>query len=370
MKIAIYSDNVAPYRIAWAEEIGKKHEVVFAYTKDKDAERNDAWLIRNSRFCKLVKLPAIIVKNYAVSLNVIHHIKKYLPDVVIFDGYGIIPNALGMLYLNMHKKEYFVNVDGIHLGAKESFIKRIIKKCVFNRNYSHFFCGSDISKNWLISMGMDESKIVVHNFSSIHDIDILPEILSSREKKQVKTELNMDDKPTILAVGRFLDWKQFDLLIKAFISLDLKYQLYIIGEGEEKVKYENLIQDNKLHNVHIVDFMNYQKLKNYYKAADLFVLPSYGEVWGLVVNEAMSFGLPVITTDLCVAGQALIDVGKNGYRFTYNDVDELTRYMDIILSDTGLRHQMSINSLNKVREYTIENTAAIHLQYLEKWGKV
>ena len=115
--------------------------------------------------------------------------------------------------------------------------------------------------------------------------------------------------------------------------------------------------------------MKYEKLKDYYKAADLFVLPSYGEVWGLVVNEAMSFGLPVITTNLCVAGHALIDEGENGYRFTFDNVDELTEYMEIVLSDSELRQRMAIYSLKKVRDYTIENTAAIHLQYLEKWRK-
>ena len=363
MKITIFSDNVAPYRIGWADELGKTADVTFAYTKDKDAERNDAWLVKKSKHAKLVKLPAIVVKNKAITLAVIKYIKKNPTDVVIFDGYGILPNVFGILYCRMHKIKHFINIDGITLPIKTT--KRWIKKLLFNK-YSYFMCGSDISKEWVESFGIDSEKIIVHNFSSIYQKDIIEGVFTTEEKKVFKRKLGLDEeRKCVIGVGRFLDWKQFDLLIRAFAPLDKDYQLVLIGEGEEKPKYEEIVRENLLQNVHILDFMSYSQLTEYYKAADVFVLPSDGEIWGLVINEAMSFGLPIITTDRCVSGRALVLPGENGYRYTYNRIDELTECLEKVLGDIAIQEKMGKKSLEIIQNYTIENIARIHMLYLK-----
>ena len=174
-----------------------------------------------------------------------------------------------------------------------------------------------------------------------------------------------EERKCVIGVGRFLDWKQFDLLIRAFAPLDKDYQLVLIGEGEEKPKYEEIVRENLLQNVHILDFMSYSQLTEYYKAADVFVLPSDGEIWGLVINEAMSFGLPIITTDRCVSGRALVLPGENGYRYTYNRIDELTECLEKVLGDIAIQEKMGKKSLEIIQNYTIENIARIHMLYLK-----
>ena len=64
---------------------------------------------------------------------------------------------------------------------------------------------------------------------------------------------------------------------------------------------------------HFIDFLQTSELKQYYKLSDIFVLPTKYDVWGLVVNEAMSQGLPVISTSACVAAIELVSNGYNGY---------------------------------------------------------
>ena len=243
---------------------------------------------------------------------------------------------------------------------------RFIKKILFSKKNSYFLCGSNVSRKWLTTMGINENQIVVHNFSSIHEADIISSPITNDRKREYKNSLQIQEKPMVLTVGRFLECKQFDLLIKSFIKLDSKYQLYLIGEGPEKENYEKIIKENNLQNIVILDFMSYARLKEYYKAADLFVLPSYKEIWGLVINEAMSFGLPIVSSDRCVAGVALVDAEKNGYVFPFDDSEQLSKYIDTILSNSSLRWKMSEHSLEKIREYTIENTAKIHLRYLEQ----
>lgn len=367
MKITIFSDNVAPYRIGWADEMGKTNDVTFVYTKDKDRVRNDSWLVKSSRFAKMVKLPAVVIKNRAITLNVIKYLKKNPSDIIIFDGYGPIPNMLGILYLRFKKARYFINIDGVDIGAKKNVLRNMLKKLLFGPN-AYFLCGSEYTQNWLKTFGIPEERTISHNFSSIHENELLKEVPTLEERDKMKLLLSLKKVPTVIAVGRFLKLKQFDMLIEAFSSLDSEYQLLIIGEGTEKSQYENLIKDYSLNNVRILDFMSFDELKKYYIASDLIVLPSNSEIWGLVINEAMACGaLPVIASDRCVAGYSLIAEEKNGYLFPYNDKEDLRFKMQKILENEKIRYGMSKESLCLVRNYTIEYTAKIHLEWFKKF---
>lgn len=363
MVINIYSDNVAPYRIQWAEALSKLgNDVSFIYTKSKDLERNDSWLVKESNSVKMIKVSAKVIKNHSITLNIIKHIIENTADVVIFDGYGVIPNYLAILYMNWKKRPYYINMDGIHIAYRESFLKKLFKKPIYGK-YSSFFCGSDLTKKHLIANNIPAERITVHNFSSIHEQDIITTPITDGEKAKNRTCLGLADKPTVIAVGRFLALKRFDTLIRAFAPFDGKYQLLIIGEGDQKAIYDGLIRKYSLSNVKIIDFMPYAKLKNYYKASDLFVLPSIAEIWGLVVNEAMCFGLPCITTNFCVAGEAMIENGENGF-IVDDSVEDLHDKIKQIMSDTELREKMAVVALKTAHEYTIEKMAKIHMAKL------
>lgn len=366
MKILIVSDNVAPYRMEWAEELAKKHQIIMAYYKNHDAERNDRWLVRESKNVKLMKLPAIIWNNYSISFSYEACYKKTNPDIVIFDGYGIIPNILGIMYMNCHKKRFYINVDGIVLNSKDNCIKHFLKKMMFSAN-AYFLCGSDFTGNYIRKFGVDEDHVISHGFSSLHDRDIISQVPSYAERNNMKRQLGLKETTTLLAVGRFLKLKQFDVVIEAFRQFDFRYQLVIIGEGPEKEVYEELIKKYKLNNVRIIDFQPIHELKNYYFASDFFVLSSYSEVWGLVINEAMGYGaLPIIASDRCVAGYSLIKNQGTGFQYNYNQIGELVHYMDILFKDDSLRKKMSSNSLKLIKSYTVENMAHKHLEWFEQ----
>ena len=364
MKILIVSDNVAPYRIEWAEELAKVYSVTMAYYKDHDQERNDSWLVRKSCNVNLVKLPAIIIKNHAISFEFIKLYKKMKPDITIFDGYGIIPNIIGMIYMN--KKTFFVNVDGVDFNAKDGCIKRWIKRKIFSEN-AYFLCGSEIAMSHLEKYGACRKQMVAHHFSSIYDADILKEVPTIEQRSRMKAELRLKECVTILAVGRFLNLKQFDKLIYAFRNYDAISQLVLIGEGPEKKIYEELIRVNHLQNVKIIDFMPLEELKKYYYASDFLVLPSYSEVWGLVVNEGMGFGaLPVIVSNRCGVGYGMVVGQDTGFQFEYNNIESLERYMGRMIRNTEERYRMSENCLKICKEFTIEYMAKVHMQLFEE----
>ena len=165
----------------------------------------------------------------------------------------------------------------------------------------------------------------------------------------------------ILSIGQFIHRKGFDVLLKAAAKLQPGADIYIVG-GEPTQEYQELYQQLGLQNVHFLGFMKKERLLKFYQASDLFVLPTREDIWGLVVNEAMAFALPVITTDRCVAGLTLVEDGVNGYIVPVGDVDALAEKMNLAMS--GDLAAMGAAALEKVRPYTIENMVNTHIDIL------
>lgn len=120
----------------------------------------------------------------------------------------------------------------------------------------------------------------------------------------------------ILAVGRLVYYKGFEYLVRAMADASMaECRLTIIGEGPERNKLQQLIQTHHLSNrVAIIDHVSDDELAEYYKACDVFVLPSVdrAEAFGLVMLEVMAYGKPVVTTRLGTATDFIVKDGVNG----------------------------------------------------------
>jgi glycosyltransferase involved in cell wall biosynthesis len=110
-------------------------------------------------------------------------------------------------------------------------------------------------------------------------------------------------------------------------------------------------------------------LAKYYCAADVFCLPTREDIWGLVINEAMGYGLPVVTTDRCIAGLEMIRNGENGFLISSDDEKSLREKLMFILRDDVMCRKMGKHSLATVKEYTIEKMAVCYSEVLMKTNK-
>lgn len=158
---------------------------------------------------------------------------------------------------------------------------------------------------------------------------------------------------TILTVGRLVKIKNIGLQIKALadvIKIFPKARLVIVGDGPERKKLVRMTQRLRLQdNVEFVgsgwkaDF----DLSSYYKSADLFLLTSHGEGWGLVVIEAMAAECPVIMTDVGCAGE-VVKNGKTGLVIPLNDKKALIAAICDLISDSAKRRELSRNAREAV----------------------
>jgi glycosyltransferase involved in cell wall biosynthesis len=139
--------------------------------------------------------------------------------------------------------------------------------------------------------------------------------------------LGLQKEKYILSVGRFVEEKGFDLLIRAFSKTQQKgFQLVIAGDADNETSYSNRLRElAKAHDVILPGFVRGEKLQQLYSHSRLFVLPSYNEGLPIALLEAMSYRLPVLASN--IQANLQVSLPKNRY-FTAGDEGSLIERLD------------------------------------------
>ena len=174
-----------------------------------------------------------------------------------------------------------------------------------------------------------------------------------------KAALGVADKTVVLSVNYLVPRKGLDVLIHAFRQVAGPHDvLVLVGSGPEEASLRRLA-----HGDHRIRFPGYQDgaaKTAWYAAADLFVFPTLHDPWGLVVNEAMAFGLPIIATE--AAGCVPDLVRDNGLVVPAGDVDALATALRQLLADEVLRREMGRRSRAIIANYTVETACSTFLR--------
>ena len=165
----------------------------------------------------------------------------------------------------------------------------------------------------------------------------------------------------VLYVGQLINRKNIITLLYSAQILARKGEdvsVVIVGNGPEMDVYEGYVQLNGLSNVVFVGAVPADQVVYYYMAADIFALISINEVYGLVVNEAMCFGCPIVVSRNCGASADLVD--GNGFVIDDPlDAESVVEAILRILSDDRLYHEMSARSYEIIRQYDVNNAASV-----------
>lgn len=361
MKVLFLTNVPSPYRVDFFNVLGESCELTVLFEKERASDRDTNWKHKDFKNFTGVFLKGLSVSPAeAFCPSVLQYLNKGEFDVIIVGQYSSPTAMLAIEYMRLRKISYILSTDGGFVPNEENKIKYMIKKH-FISFANLYLSTSDEASKYLVYYGADESKITKYPFSSISEKDILNHKLTKYEKNILKEKLGITCENLIVSVGQFIHRKGYDLLIEAASKLNADTGVYIIG-GEPTAEYIKMRAEYKADNVHFVGFLNKQELSEYYKAADLFVLPTREDVWGLVVNEAMAYGLPVITTDKCLAGVEMLEEGI-GYIIPSDDVEELTKALLTVEKKTVFDVD---KVLDKAKEYTIESMVRKHLEILKK----
>jgi glycosyltransferase involved in cell wall biosynthesis len=177
-----------------------------------------------------------------------------------------------------------------------------------------------------------------------------------------------DDVVVVGYTGKLIGRKGAEDLVDAVAMLQregLPVALMLIGEGRNRPMLETRIREHGMKWTAFTGFKNQSELAACYTCLDMFVLPSRFDSWGLVLNEAMVFGLPVIATTMVGAALDLIELGQNGYVYDAGDVRGLASAIGELVRSPERRRQFGERSEAIVRRYSYEVCLAGIVEGLE-----
>lgn len=359
LKVLYITNIPSPYRVEFFNELGCFCDLTVLFERSNASDREDAWISGENSVFKRVLLKGVLSGNDgSISFGAIKHLAKYNYDIIIVGGYSTPTAMLTILYMKIKGVPFLLNADGGFVKGERKFVKKI-KNFFIGSATGYLSTGNETNK-YLEYYGAKKENIYCYPFSSIKKDLILMQALTPEERTALKNAHTITCDKMIVSVGQFIHRKGFDVLIRAMQRIS-DAALYIIG-GNPIEEYKQLLKDNNINNVFFLPFMKQEELFQYYKMADVFVLPTREDIWGLVINEAMSQGLPIITTDKCVAGIELVQNGKNGFLVPVESVEALSEKISIVLQEQGLRRNMSEESLKIIRNYSIEEMAQRHME--------
>lgn len=362
MKVLYIVNVPSPYMVDYFNELGKYCDLTVIFEKNTSTERDKSWSqYRFINFHGVVLQGISTAADMALCPQIVRYLKRGKYDYIFSSSMSTPTGIIAIFYMKLLGIPYYLESEGGFAksgkGPKERFKKLVM------RNAKGYFSTTKLGDEYFITYGAEKDKIYKYPFTSLYEKDILKQLPSNEEKETLRRELGMGNKRNIVTVGSFIHRKGFDLLIKASSKIEEDVGIYVVG-GEATEEYIELRKKHNAGNVHFIGFLDKPTLKKYYKASDVFVLPTREDTWGLVVNEAMAQGLPVITTERCVAGTELID-DENGRLVPVESVDAIADAINAIIADETKLKEMGAASLRKIQWYTFESMAKVHIDFFE-----
>ena len=278
------------------------------------------------------------------------------PKLLIVQGYEILPKFLILILCCLKKIPFCFWGDTNYLVIRDQnflfkIIKKFILKYIFLRAEKILYIGKR-NKDfylWVLGKRIKKSKFFFLPYPMyVRNISFL-------KKKNAKFR--------IIYIGRLVKEKSLinflqSLLVIKFNTLQ-ELEVKIFGNGKEKNNLKNFVETNNLKNiVEFFDFVESNKVYSCFLNADLFILPSKKEPWGLVVNESLFYGVPILCASSVGAAKDLIVNKKNGYLMKSNEPSEIAKFIEGIYLEKNKKINLKFfgkEYLNKKR-FSFENT--------------
>ena len=237
--------------------------------------------------------------------------------------------------------------------------KQVLLRALFSQAWGLYI--GEQSRRYFERYGVPPSRLVAARYCVDNRFFQERALELGARRPEIRAGLGItDDAPVLLFCGKLVEKKQPLLLLEAFERMQRRHRcwLLIAGDGPLRPAAHDLVARRRIPRVLMPGFLNQTELPAAYTATDIFVLPSARhETWGLVVNEAMNFALPIIVSDKVGCAEDLVRPRWNGLVVSHRDVDALADAMATLVADRDLRRDFGARSLKLVGEYSVEACA-------------
>lgn len=227
-------------------------------------------------------------------------------------------------------------------------MKRVLVKYFFNQ-VSAFIAIGKRTVNYYLQWGVPLSKIVQAKYCTDGAPFVLSETEASACREATRKQLGIPSNAFILLfVGRLFDRKRPRDLLKIHQQLVSEGTVHTVFVGNGELSEALKAEARGMSQVHFLGFKNQREIKNFYYAADLLVVPSDFETWGLVVNEAFSCSLPALVTDQCGVAGDLVITEETGDVYPVGDCEAASKKIRRLIADRSLAKKWGSNARSLV----------------------
>jgi 1,2-diacylglycerol 3-alpha-glucosyltransferase len=356
LRLAIIFDRLGPYHAARLDAVGRRAAVtaieVAGHSKEYDWSKIDgaANFERRTLFPESASRDISARQLKAKLCAVLEQLK---PDVVAVPGWAD-RSALFALNWGLESKTPVVMMaDSNIIDAKRYWLKEKVKTRILSL-VGAALTGGERSARYMTTLGMPAERVFV-GYDVVDNIYFAEGARQAREASEKTRQALQLPQHYFLASARFVPKKNLSCLLLAYkryraLRKDCSWRLVILGDGPLRDELHAQCRDLKLDvDVIFPGFAQYDKLPAYYGLANAFVHVSVVEQWGLVVNEALAAGLPILVSDRCGCVPELVSEGRNGFAFDPLDVEHLAELM------ARLSDFKNLDAMGKVSQQIISN---------------
>lgn len=363
-RLAIITEIISPYRIPLFNALAENEEVDLRviFLAETDPELRQWRVYKNEIRFSYQVLPSwrrrIAGYNALLNRGVRRALEAARPDVILCGGYNYIASWQALGWARSRDIPFVLwsesNLRDIRAGRA---LVEILKR-EFLQHCSGFVVPGLSAREYLLAQRIKAERV----FTAVNAIDnrlFAAAATSARERAaQIRSELKLPSR-YFLFVGRLVREKGVFDLLSAYAKLDplLREEVGLVFVGDGPCR-EALEQKSSLISAGAILFSGFaqrEQLADYYALADVLILPTYSDTWGLVVNEAMACGSPVILSTAAGCAVDLVTDGWNGFLVEPADVSGLSRTMRSFATLDGLPSTMGANSRERVSGYSPEH---------------
>ena len=357
INIALLFSNYGPYHIARLESLNNNNLQAVGIELSR-SEKKYPWQTKLENLA----LPIVsVVQNSSLeetpSINLIRQLlttlKQVNPKVLAISGYFNPSMLAALFWCKLRRKPAILFSETTEDDFKRVWWKEAIKSLIV-KQFSSALVGGQPHKRYLMQLGMPEEAIFV-GYDVVGNDSFTPD--------QIKHLTKPLERPFFFTVNRFISKKNLPFIIDSYAqyrqAVGAKaWDLVLCGDGELRPQIEQQIQDLNLEKfVHLPGFLQQSEMLPYFAHAGCFVHGSTTEQWGLVVNEAMAAGLPVLVSNRCGCFEDLIIDGVNGFGFDPYNSHQLTNLMLTISHKSFDRQKISEAALKHIANFAPQRFA-------------
>ncbi|MHA1230334.1 MAG: glycosyltransferase family 4 protein [Candidatus Helarchaeota archaeon] len=333
-----------------AEELARKNIDVYVVAPIKSKLDKNFEIVNNVKLFRIGKNihnSFFLVKFFMIFISIIKKFrvcKKINPDIIIGETWALEGGFTSGLFGKILKIPSFLRVHASLNALTELYNYSVFKRKIYSQSFklnSAIFVLHHEAKK--------KVKILFNCDSYILPSCINPNRISKEERQQIKMRFLKEgrikeDRFNIISVGRLINIKGFEYSIKAMRDLS-ECDLYIIGDGPQKLKLQQLIINYQLENVFLLGLLPNAMVQEYMQVCDLYLSSSLSEGLSIAQLEAMANGLPVATTMVGAASEIIVH-GQNGFLLPTESPKAIVNLVRKILKNKEKLNQIRENAFS------------------------